>query len=991
MTMPQPPLEKSHLPVGHAHGLFAFLVIVPMLLPSIFGWGKKKKPPSNVPPPPEYLAPLGSIPPTDLLTLPSWVSADGTLDQVMQQTNRGTPPTYRPTLIIGAGEIGALVLDQIARTLEQREAAQGRSPQTVRLLQIDVYPQARRRPPPPHHAYLRDDQRIRLEPQFAEVDEMIRRKPDRYFHLAWWEGNDAEAYGRAGGRMALFYDLQHGTEGSQLWRKLADLFAELVNPAVWIVASTFDNSGSGMAVDLARLTRRISDQTATLILMLPGSTWGRLDHREQLARSVATLREIQRMMPNTDMPFVYNPWAGQEALDHWSRNAATVEHLFLVDPSYHPDPALTPTGDLQHEAATVIAESLLTLIEPAPYERFQQILTTSNDVFRIVNQGHHTLVGALGCVVVSTPVAALRAAIEARAIHELLFDTTVGLVPCGAFDQQGAWERSPLQADPSEQAGVEAALQFLGRLGVEPLQLPTYSAEQARTLRQRFLPQLQTTIDSCLNGSGAGAIFERRTGGLTRACVCARTVAERLARSRQPDVRQCAHWATELQTALEAWVQILIGPLNEDAPPELTPIEQITAAVYARHRAELGALRNSLVRFTPLDDRLDLPFYKEWLGAKREPLARVLRRIGWWSLPPEGSAPWRIQLVVLPPGIESATLATVRVASYRHDQPTELCAALAELLVPFSRTVAELVRVERVFGGGVSPDHLLRQAEPRLTVNNAEVGSIIGQFALHRPTLVTTPPGEAGTAFADRLRGSGSAPDLIAYPSSDEDSYRVLRLIYPLPLVATSAFDEKAWAEYYGDPLHHVFPEEQRAVRLEASQSLLHQGIRLSARAVQALSGHSTDLLSLVILCWIYKLFLISPRGAFNLTLGDQRFPEPLLEGTTKNWWEAPFAAVGSAFQIDELNVLAPFGRTNQGEAVRRIEEALRQRRAEFDDRAQRVEYLENFRRAKVAELEAVAASQADRELQRGEDEGQQQARDLIALLVALVEHERRR
>jgi hypothetical protein len=114
----------------------ALIALLPFLIPIfLMFWGRKpKQEPLPPPTPPAKPAPepIKDFTPAWLKRLTNTAVLAESLSTTVEETG------LTPTVIIGLGETGRIVLEQMARTLRSRYS--GQMPEQVRLLQIDIQP-----------------------------------------------------------------------------------------------------------------------------------------------------------------------------------------------------------------------------------------------------------------------------------------------------------------------------------------------------------------------------------------------------------------------------------------------------------------------------------------------------------------------------------------------------------------------------------------------------------------------------------------------------------------------------------------------------------------------------------------------------------------------------------------------------------------------------------------------------------------------------------
>ncbi len=247
-----------------------------------------------------------------------------------QEAARG----LRSSLIVGLGEAGQWVLTHTKNNLLDRTAAW---PSNVRLVLIDFQDanrDPRKRPIRFAGRSLDDGEMIILRPRFREIDDEIdgelrqiqsrwvaseRSRLQENWHHRWWVGNRAGRYGRSGGRMAMFWDLQRREGGGELERRLRQALDALRDQGpleAILVASLTDEACSGMIWDVGHLLRvlpqaQLPGMISLLLLFCPGRS-----EANAYQVTAAALREMSRLSyPGLVTPYHY--LKGVPSDRHW--------------------------------------------------------------------------------------------------------------------------------------------------------------------------------------------------------------------------------------------------------------------------------------------------------------------------------------------------------------------------------------------------------------------------------------------------------------------------------------------------------------------------------------------------------------------------------------------------------------------------------------------------------------------------------------------------
>ena len=284
--------------------------------------------------------------PKSSLDLPEWLIKLSE-DQKLMISEPEKRSDLVDTLLIGVGPVGREILSQVAQFCNSRFSENW--PTDIQLLQIDIHPEnVFQKLEPPQG--LDPSQYVVLRPNFREVERNLHERPKEWDHWSWYK-NAAPMYGRARSRMALFFDLKDGGENSKLWTCISRSHQGLKNPTVRLIGSTFDDSSSGMLVDLIRICQLACNRPnmdIQLWLMGPQNRdWSgylvephrRMTPSEQNSRTLATLRELERFQRNETNSFYYVP--NDSKFDYLRKDypGAVIQTLIIFQPlkQIHPD------------------------------------------------------------------------------------------------------------------------------------------------------------------------------------------------------------------------------------------------------------------------------------------------------------------------------------------------------------------------------------------------------------------------------------------------------------------------------------------------------------------------------------------------------------------------------------------------------------------------------------------------------------------------------
>lgn len=797
-TLPAGP-QLLVLPPAWLALLLALLPLLSLFLLSIF---RRPKPQSVSPPPPRQAAP----PPDPADLLPAWLTR---LDQqhVLSSSTAVADDPLTPTLIIGVGPVGRVVLPQVAQALRARN---GGLPAPVRLIQIDVHPLGSTAPLPTRPDHLTPDQWLLLEPNLDEIRGNLARDDDRFGHLAWYRAT-APGYERARGRMALFYDLMHGAKGSRAWSALSAAVAGLDKPTLRLVGSTFDDTASGMLVDLARLVQILSrsDVDVQLWLSLPvGQDWStRLNNprqkvrpQEQVSRTLATLRELERFQRNAPASFHFVAGDHVQTELHGETRSAVVQSLFLFEP-----PAAT--GDVTDHLTTLTDGLLAALYTPSQQAIAAHLAGSGAPTTTLTNTEGRGMVCGLGAYAVRLPLEAMAEALNWRLAHDLLFDSRVGLLPAARLNDTGDYE----PADPAGYDDSPAAAEALNASAKK------FAADFGRFGEtSTFRTHVARRVADIINGEDIpanGVPALRRVGGLARAQTWLQTArGDMLLEGRLA----AAEHLTALDDHVARWQRFLLD--------EVRPVVegQMRAA-----QSELSNLAGQTAR------QWVLPAGGEWNAYRTavrpwttghptgnttaEPLLRAAARFGWYINYNEVARDWQVAL-----------LAPAGDFVWGQDQndpntfalPRDAQTVAANLHALSRPAVAAALRVgpEWVLGAAAKlaedANAWRNRAAPRLGFNNSDAIDYLRRPVSEKYILVA-PRSAQARALRDRMTASAGQLPVDLVETSDMSAVTLLCVRDRLPLYTMTNYGDEAWQRQQVSPNLYVWPGEQAAADLE--------------------------------------------------------------------------------------------------------------------------------------------------------------------------------
>ena len=663
------------------------LFLIPLLLPWAWPWlglllrrpGHKPRAVGEVPPSPDQ-RPL-----RQLHTPPSFEWAE-TVEKLVAKDVGTEPLPFPPTLIIGVGRTGRWVLTHVKKNLIER-CGSG-MPMSVRLLAVDVSMGADVSQGMSHPSRtaleegtavsdteLGRGEQVSLSPNLTEVDRALREHPESFQYMRWWHESGSDEGGRALGRIALFYDLLHGTGNSKFWNALSQQMQGLDNPRVFIVGSLTEETASGLILDLPHLVRAaIKPRPISRVALFLGTRAILPKEGGVKPSQFAALRELQRLMLKQRFPYQYSPPAGGRELAG-STDTTPIDACYLFDgtgvTSSETEEHVYPT---QRQVArtgwppvpVAIADALTTLIDPKVAPEFDNWVSSMlTEAGRVENEKGEPVVSSLGSFVYRLPISDIRRAAELRFLLDLLFgefDTSgkVGIVQVKKSDGAVVLDRDADQQDePNLDKAVLTFLQgthlrnrhvfsaalatALERREWNEANLPVF-AEGGWFVRETFLWSLQEQLILILNGEREDHVANRggKLGyslafleklkskleeGERLAKRAGRTFRDREKASALLDLIQgYQHLTGGARKEVQSWEELLVG-----APPEEEPLlphawqTSVSGSegetLYSRLKTEWERAQENLrllarlsTRETFLDEHLEKPFYERHLG-----------------------------------------------------------------------------------------------------------------------------------------------------------------------------------------------------------------------------------------------------------------------------------------------------------------------------------------------------------------------------------------
>ncbi|MFZ2359379.1 MAG: VWA domain-containing protein [Anaerolineae bacterium] len=861
-----PPVPLTLLPL--------LLLLIPGLL--LIALGGRQPKPGPVPtrsvpvvpaPPAEPATPAPAPSATEGILFMDWL---GKVESLSPETGRtpDAPVRNLPTLIVGLGASGRVVLHKIAADLQDRWGPT--LPERVRLLQVNV---------PLGNPAPTDILPNLLEVNLARSGEQLNKSGA---HLEWARDVSTRT-GRPAGRMALFADLAIGKSESQLHPALRKVLSGQRQTTVWIVADAFSDDSSSIVADLAHLVRTLAlpeeISSVRLCLAMHNARWSdRLGPQQRSARAFATLRELQRLRQKRDAAFAYAPGYGQRELEATSAGRIFDEvYLFdgkgeqMNETSY--DVSALPAGEGVLE---VIAAGLTAFLDPALSQRFLELeKNAQSEVARTGSARLENYVSAMGCCTASVPVEDIRRLAELRLAHRALFDVEDGLFGWERLERNGDLaQRKQVRIDVSARdlAAFKQATGLGGGANPSP-------AGQTRAKVRAYLDQVMNDGEP-LRLRWASTLLEQVTAS-------------------QPDLSAILD---PFQRELGEWIK-LVGQVSPPAAaPQQQPASDIdfgfdfsfdldlpsfdqdgdsgpAGALYQQWERHWQQAREGFPVFKAQSPHTSVAtladeaaIFERYLPRPGQEAARLRRRAYWlWQ---ERQGYMTLQLLVLPNDL-TARPANERFRTWGdvlRDNPYAYASsprdvdAILDGLLAAARAQSRGINAESITlylgrQSGSLTQTLQRNSSPLF--RRKEIGGQSEGVAATPYRYLLAPAADAGDQLATNLKS-------MRFVGSDPATVVMMQVKHILPIANTVAYDE-ALNTYRPTRNDQVFLAEQIAAEMEnaARQEVLDEGATLLLPPdVVALLEQSQEAVELVGEAMVYGLLEIHPaRGAVTTTV----------------------------------------------------------------------------------------------------------------------------
>lgn len=960
--------------------LLPFLFFVPLFI-----FGGRGKPVLGVKPRPEPLAFDFNEKPAPF----AW------LDDVLpleSHTRPTRPIKYTDALVIGVGRSGRFVLSELRRLL--REQTGGQMPEKIRLLWIEARV-GQETPQSTSSSGLEVEEVLTLQPDLQEVTEQLESKNPAWAHLHWWGEHTADDPGRAGARMALFYDLMLGEGQSKVWRALRRRLDGLHQPLIYVIGSLADPEESGLALDLPHFIRQATEEMGTgarrviAMFLLQRAGMHIAADRDAGRHTYAAVRELQRILLRERFVFEYNPHARGKLVG--STQTTPIDACYLLD-------GRGVKEDLSHlpeESALypTIADALVTLLSFDVATWHQDYINKLPDITGHVEKstGRPT-VSSLGVSVVAFPMAGLKRICQVHFLLDLLFGGEDGRSPLGLARLDPGRPQPTLEA----RAGLEGleprqrALTFLhtgGNPNRHPLMgaigdlmlgtsvpediLASYLPSDQR-IDRAFLWSLRDELLNILNGSGPNAISSR-TGklggtlaflrGLTEVLRDAEVqVPQRVSIVKETELRshlgaRISSWRRIAENTLnetQKWETVFVGGMKAERtatsstrprrrlPSEITEertsLYETFTTQLAEAQADLArAAQPPLRKLVGCDEKSQLALYQKYLGPEQlktsglQPLERAMARIGWWAAADPDREVVELRLIVVEPDKDGRKLNRYMLG-YTPDQ----IEAIQEALQRVASHFVPLLDAEQ-FSTQLEALKLDGLTNALLRGANpliTYVRTFISRVGgtVSRHLILTMEDEKLRAEISNELRRSHELPPLEAKSSDDPYRCALLGLTDAIPIESLEAIDE-ASLDYSSDSLAHIFTAEQEAARLESEWRLRRgRDYRFHPRFVRLFDN--ADLVRLITLADLYGLVTRRRKGNEEQALLSIPAEDgPLTVELMKGTDISLFQLLEKAFHLWlTAEPSHPLNRNRWSRTRRALEEAIRQERSKFDD-----------------------------------------------------------
>jgi hypothetical protein len=603
-----------------------------------------------------------------------------------------------PTLVIGLGGTGRWVLTYLKKAI--LETNYGRMPKTVKFLLIDAYEREIKGEGASTvqvgGVELDEDECIILNEGDIKPENLLERTrsmsetPKSEPHLEnWWQARafkdlTPEAFQissgtkqrRPFGRLALFLDLEGGTETSRFWTSISSLLSQLhqlgeeknEGTNVFIASSLSGGMGSGMFIDVAYLVRHIAANedlagiTIHAALTLQNTFAAFSDSLELVTpNTFAGLRELDRYLSCRDFhfPMIYSP--DKDNKINGTLQAPLLDNCYVFDAERIP---FSLRRELPEKGVfPSMSDTLHTFLYNKAGSAFDQEVRQRKAVSELEREeSGHGVVSSLGTFVFRLPMFEYVQTFKCRFARESIAEL-FGFIK----NEKGQWTQPSLHTKDTDMLDGELehflnkegkectpadVLQVLAANDIEMLLAIVEDDRAAKDMdgyiQQRkvnYSRHLSAYLMNFLNGK-PGSIDVERKKSFTAALYVTRGLKKRIEEisNQQVSDGRSAKVVYGILSAYQEVTEAAIEKMKVHEKAILLPLLD-HLETWERQQLENRKIDTSiLVREYLYDDNLERKLYQDYLGEKvrKEHLPRFV----WHCQEKDGQAALELKLAV---------------------------------------------------------------------------------------------------------------------------------------------------------------------------------------------------------------------------------------------------------------------------------------------------------------------------------------------------------
>jgi len=725
--------------------------------------------------------------------IPHWFTELKSSNSSDSLAGRSLDVELRETILIGLGSVGRNVITRIVANLNSRFGDGWRT--KIHIVQVDVdlrkKPEARDWKIP---AGLEDDEWVLLRPELQEIEDRIQEDPQNWQHLQWYE-KTAPTYGRSQSRMALFYDLKDGPP-SHFWHAVDVAYHNLDKPLVRVIGSTFDSVSSGILVDAAFLVKQgIIPRNADAELWLLGPakeewveppTSTRISRSEQIARTLATLRELERFQRNARVAFEYvSPGSNYSQLNQ-VYDYAVIPTIFLFDPL---------AKNITHvDTMREMSNALTSLL----YEKTANALSLHLSHNRQRAAGKSVVCG-VGHFELRLSSGLLEEAVTWRMVKDILFESAMGLFPLEQLQKNGEYQ-NPQDFFPTSRFDTLHEQDAIKRW-------INYSVKTGE--RQKFYNNVAARLGQILNGEPATNV--------------------QVIQSRRMALDKADQWLKLLVNTVKMYPEIQALSKINRLQDQLSVIRNwLGEEVFLLAKSRWNAAREKLKNLragaeSDIPENLEWTAYKEHIllsEAQRSkhmdqsPLLKFALRFGWYVNFDEDENEWKVDLVA--PQANFTWHEGYRPEAIPFSASGFLN-SLYNIALPFVQTGMGQSAVERARDMDVS--NWAEHVEPILRYDNLEASRLLGSVNHLHLLGVSEKLAPKETPELEGKLNSILKTSVQVADTQDRSVIHLLHVVDWIPFDATYLYDNNQWLTNAVLPSHYVWSLEQWAAEIERDPS----------------------------------------------------------------------------------------------------------------------------------------------------------------------------